>query len=242
MNPIPVFDLRRTIESVGDEVENRWRSLLRASSFIGGDEVGSFEASFARFLDSAACVGVANGTDALIVALRALHLRPGDEVIVPSFTFIATAGAVAIAGGTPVFADVEPDTLNLDWARAGERITDRTVGLIGVHLYGRPFAVDQARALAVDEDPAAAVDREPSPSGTGSGCSRTRPRPTARNGEAHGSATSAPWQPGASIRRRTWGALAMAAPSPATISTCWPGSGDWPIMVGCSITSTRRSA
>lgn len=148
MNQIPVFDLRRAIETIGEEVANRWQSLLMASSFVGGAEVDRFEKAFAEFVSAPECVGVANGTDALILAMRALDLQPGDEVIVPSFTFIATAAAVVLAGGTPVFADVEVETLNLDWARAADRVTDRTVGVIGVHLYGRPFAVDQARDLA----------------------------------------------------------------------------------------------
>lgn len=147
MKQIPVFDLRRAIEPIADEVERRWRSLLMAGAFVGGAEVDRFEQAFADFVASAGCVGVANGTDALVLALRALDLEPGDEVIVPSFTFIATAAAVVLAGGTPVFADVEADSLNLDWQRAADRITDRTVGLIGVHLYGRPFAVDQAQEL-----------------------------------------------------------------------------------------------
>ena len=123
-----------------------------AGAFVGGVEVDRFERNFSAFVAAAGCVGVANGTDALVLALRAMDLEPGDEVIVPSFTFIATAAAVVLARGTPVFADVEPDSLNLDWQRAAELITDRTVGLIGVHLYGRPFAVDQALDLVGRHD------------------------------------------------------------------------------------------
>jgi len=148
MTQIPVFDLQRAIEPIAGEVTKRWQSLLMASSFVGGAEVDRFEKAFADFVAAPDCVGVANGTDALILAMRALDLQPGDEVIVPSFTFIATAAAVVLAGGTPVFADVEAETLSLDWTRAADRVTDRTVGVIGVHLYGRPFAVDRAQALA----------------------------------------------------------------------------------------------
>jgi len=147
MTQIPFFDLQRAIESLAEEIESRWRSLLQESSFVGGPEVDRFEQAYASYVAAAECVGVANGTDAIVLALRALDLQPGDEVIVPSFTFIATAGAVVLAGGTPVFADVEADTLNLDWERAAERITPRTVGVVGVHLYGRPFAVDRAQRL-----------------------------------------------------------------------------------------------
>jgi len=147
LNRVPVFDLKRAIETLAEPVEGRWRSLLGDGAFVGGEEVDRFERSFASFLDSAGCVGVANGTDALMLALRALDLRPGDEVIVPSFTFIATAAAVVLVGGTPVFVDVEPATLNIDLEKIPDRVTDRTVGMIGVHLYGRPFDVDQALEL-----------------------------------------------------------------------------------------------
>ncbi len=144
---IPAFDLSRAVAEIAPEVERRWRRLLAATSFVGGEEVAAFEREFAAFLGAEGSVAVANGTDALELALRALDLAPGDEVIVPDFTFIATAAAVVLAGGRPVFADVEPTTLNLDVAGAAARVTDRTVGLVGVHLYGRPFDVAAARDL-----------------------------------------------------------------------------------------------
>jgi len=113
--------------------------------------VAAFEKGFARLLGLDAgpggVVGVANGTDALEVALRCLDLQPGDEVIVPAFTFIATAGSVSWMGGKPVFTDVEAATLNLDPEAAEARVTERTVGVIGVHLYGRPFDVERVRAM-----------------------------------------------------------------------------------------------
>lgn len=130
--------------------------------FIGGSEVDDFERDFAQFQGVAACVGVANGSDAIELAVRALDLRPGDEVIVPSFTFIATAAMVQLAGGVPVFCDVEPDTLNLDPVSVTEKIGERTVGVIGVHLYGRPFDVPgilelcEGRGLWLIEDAAQA--------------------------------------------------------------------------------------
>jgi dTDP-4-amino-4,6-dideoxygalactose transaminase len=93
---------------------------------------------------------VADGTDALVLALRALDVRPGDEVVVPAFSFVASASCVSLFGATPVFADVEPDTLNLDPASVAGRLTSRTVGVIGVHLYGHPFAVDELGALCRD--------------------------------------------------------------------------------------------
>jgi dTDP-4-amino-4,6-dideoxygalactose transaminase len=107
-------------------------------------------------------VAVANGTDALVVALRALGLRPGDEVIVPAFSFFATAECVVLAGGVPVFCDIDPETFNLDPDDCAARVSERTVGVVGVHLYGRPFdfgrlrEVVAARGLWLVEDAAQA--------------------------------------------------------------------------------------
>lgn len=144
---IPILDLQRARRRIAPQLEERWRRVLDESSFILGPEVREFERAFAEFLEVEACVAVANGTDALVLALRALDLRPGDEVIVPAFTFFATAEAVLLLGGKPVFADVDPGTLNLDPADAEARVTGRTVGILGVHLYGRPFDVDALLSL-----------------------------------------------------------------------------------------------
>ncbi len=135
---MPQFDLGRAVARIEGEVRERWQRLLAKTSFVGGDEVSAFERAFAAYLEAPEAVGVANGTDALVLALRALDLAPGDEVIVPAFTFIATAAAVRLAGGRPVFADVEEATLNLDARSAGGLVGARTAGVIGVHLYGRP--------------------------------------------------------------------------------------------------------
>lgn len=139
---IPPIDLSRAEARIADELTERWQRLRDDTAFVGGEEVASFERDFARFLEAGGVVAVANGTDALVVALRCLDLAPGDEVIVPALTFIATAGAVVLAGGRPVFADVEESTLNLDPEDVADRVTSRTVGVIGVHLYGRPFDVE----------------------------------------------------------------------------------------------------
>ena len=136
---IPQFDLKRSCARLAEPLAARWAEQVAAAAFVGGPEVARFEEGFAAYLGAGGCVGVANGTDALVVALRALDLEPGDEVIVPAFTFVATASAVALAGGVPVFAEVEPDTLNLDATDAAARVTPRTVGVIGVHLFGRPY-------------------------------------------------------------------------------------------------------
>ena len=139
MTPVPYFDLTRARRRIADELAERWARILDANAFVLGPEVRDFEAAFCEFLGAAAVVGVANGTDALVVALRALGVKPGDEVIVPAFSFFATAEAVVLVGATPVFADVEAATYNLDVADAASRIGPRTVGVVGVHLYGRPF-------------------------------------------------------------------------------------------------------
>jgi dTDP-4-amino-4,6-dideoxygalactose transaminase len=144
---IPILDLRRARQRIAPQLEERWQRILDDSSYILGPEVKAFEKDFADYLGVAACAALANGTDALVLALRALGLKPGDEVIVPAFTFFATAEAVVLLGGKPVFADVDPGTLNLDPLDASSRITERTVGILGVHLYGRPFDVDSLLAL-----------------------------------------------------------------------------------------------
>ncbi len=166
MARIPAFDLQRAARPLAERIDARWRALMADTAFVGGPEVEAFERAWARFLGTTECVGVANGTDALVLALRALELEPGDEVIVPSFTFVATAAAVVLVGGRPAFADVEAATLNLDPESLRARITGRTVGVIGVHLYGRPFAVDavaeicDARGLWLIEDAAQAHGAE----------------------------------------------------------------------------------
>lgn len=147
MMPVPYLDLSRARRRIAGRLAGRWQAILDANAFILGPEVGRFEAAFAAFLETQQTVGVANGTDALVLAVRALGAAPGDEVIVPAFSFFATAEAVVLAGATPVFADVLPETLNLDPAAVAERVTARTVGVIGVHLYGRPFDFEAIGAL-----------------------------------------------------------------------------------------------
>jgi dTDP-4-amino-4,6-dideoxygalactose transaminase len=144
---IPILDLKRARQRIASELEERWARILDENSYVLGPEVREFEKAFADFLELPASVAVGNGTDGLILALRALDLKPGDEVIVPAFSFFATAEAVLWLGGTPIFADVDSETLNLDPADAEARVTGRTVGIIGVHLYGRPFDVDAIQAL-----------------------------------------------------------------------------------------------
>jgi dTDP-4-amino-4,6-dideoxygalactose transaminase len=145
--PIPHFDLRPAAAEIAPQLLERWRDLLERTAFVGGPEVEAFEKAFAGYLGAPACVGVANGTDALVLALHALGLSPGDEVLVPAFTFFATAEAVVWAGGRPVPVDVEADTFNLDVADAEARAGARTVGVMAVHLYGQPCDLDRVGEL-----------------------------------------------------------------------------------------------
>ncbi|HET9766143.1 MAG TPA: DegT/DnrJ/EryC1/StrS family aminotransferase [Thermoanaerobaculia bacterium] len=144
---IPHFDLKPAAAELAPELLARWSDLLARTSFVGGAEVESFEKAFADYLGGPDCVAVANGTDALVVALHALGLRPGDEVLVPSLTFFATAEAVVWAGGVPGPVDVDAASFNVDVADAEARATSRTVGMIPVHLYGQPCDLDAALAL-----------------------------------------------------------------------------------------------
>ncbi|HEY0555894.1 MAG TPA: DegT/DnrJ/EryC1/StrS family aminotransferase, partial [Thermoanaerobaculia bacterium] len=163
---VPILDLGRVHRRIASQLNERWRRILDQSSFILGPEVKEFESAFAAFLGVEACVGLANGTDALLLGLRALGVKPGDEVIVPAFSFFATAEVVALLGAQVVFCDVDPVSLNLDPADVAARITERTVGVIGVHLYGRPFDVDallavcQRRGIWLFEDAAQAHGAE----------------------------------------------------------------------------------
>ena len=150
--PVPLFDLARAFARIEGELRGRWDRLLSTTAFVGGDEVSEFETAFARSQGVDSCVAVANGTDAITIALRALGVGPGDEVIVPAFTFIATAEAVTLVGATPVFADVDSASLNLDLEDARRRLSGRTVGIIGVHLYGNPFDIDAALALCRERE------------------------------------------------------------------------------------------
>ncbi|MGI5180568.1 DegT/DnrJ/EryC1/StrS family aminotransferase [Dactylosporangium sp. CA-152071] len=148
---------------VGDaEVEAAVR-VLRSGQLVQGSEVAVFEDEFAELVSGRHCVAVSSGTAALHLLLRANRIGPGDEVIVPSFTFGATAHAVVHAGATPVFADITPDTFTLDPASVAAAITDRTAAIIPVHLFGQPAdmphlnALASRHSLAVIEDAAQAV-------------------------------------------------------------------------------------
>lgn len=145
---IPILELATQYNTIGKELEEAVVRALRGSHYILGPEVQAFEGEFAAYNGAAHGIGVANGTDALHLAVRALDIKPGDEVICPSFTFMATAGAVSLAGATPVFADIDPKTYCLTAESVEKMITPRTRAVVVVHLYGNAAPMDELMALA----------------------------------------------------------------------------------------------
>jgi dTDP-4-amino-4,6-dideoxygalactose transaminase len=147
--PIPLVDVKAQYELLIPELEERFSAVLASGRFIFGPEVEAFEHEAAAFLGVPHAIGVANGTDALVLVLEALGIGAGDEVICPAFTFYATAEAIARVGATPVFADIDPATLNLDPEDVSTRITARTKAIMPVHLFGRPAALAELTALGL---------------------------------------------------------------------------------------------
>ncbi len=164
--PVPVSDTKRGYLALREEIDAAIRRVLDRSWFILGEEGTAFEAAFAAFLGVGHCVGVGNGTEAIALALRALDIGPSDEVIVPAMTAAFSALAVSQTGATPVFADVDPLTANLDPADAAARIGPRTKAILPVHLYGGAAdlgalaALAASRGLALVEDAAQAHGAE----------------------------------------------------------------------------------
>jgi dTDP-4-amino-4,6-dideoxygalactose transaminase len=146
---IPLVDTRAQYAPVLNEVLEALQGVLEGGEFILGPEVKAFEREAADYLGVPQTIGVANGTDAIVIVLDALGIGPGDEVICPAFTFYATAESIVRRGATPVFADVDPATMNLDPADAAERITPRTKAIMPVHLFGRPAPLDELAELGV---------------------------------------------------------------------------------------------
>lgn len=160
---VPLLDLKRQYKQIGDQLEKNVLSVLRSGNYILGDWVHRLETSVADICGTRHGVAVANGTDALILALWALNIGPDDEVITPAFTFAATAEAIALRGAKVVFVDVDPITFNMDPAKLEAAVTDRTAAIIPVHLYGQPadmgpiMHVARKHNLRVIEDNAQAI-------------------------------------------------------------------------------------
>jgi dTDP-4-amino-4,6-dideoxygalactose transaminase len=146
---IPLVDLSVQHAAVAEEVARGWQEVLATTAFIGGPQVAGFENEYAAFAGTRHCVGVANGTDAIEVALRALGVGPGDECILPVNSFIATAEAVCRTGAAPVLVDcADDDTYLIDTAAVEAAVTTRTRAIIPVHLYGQAAAVERLLPLA----------------------------------------------------------------------------------------------
>lgn len=145
---IPLVDLKAQYRSIQTELDAAMQAVLDRTAFIGGEDLQQFEAEFAAYCGSKSCVGVGNGTDALYLALRALGIGSGDEVITVAHTFIATAEAISQTGARPVFVDIREDTMLIDPDAVEAAITPRTRAIIPVHLYGQPCDMDRLLEIA----------------------------------------------------------------------------------------------
>jgi dTDP-4-amino-4,6-dideoxygalactose transaminase len=149
---VPLMDLRGQWAELMPRAKQAVLDVIDSGRFILGPQVAAFERESAERLGVAHAIGVANGTDAIVLALRALGVEPGEEVICPAYTFYATAEAVAAAGAVPVFADIDPETYCLDAAAVEAAVTPRTRAVIAVHLFGHPADVDALRAVCARHD------------------------------------------------------------------------------------------
>lgn len=147
--PVPLFDTKTPVAPLRAEIDARIASVLDGGAFILGPEVDAFERELADYLGATHVVSVANGTDALTIALQALGVGPGDEVVVPSFTFYASAEAIPPTGAAPVFCDVDRDTMNVTSETVKAALTPRTKAVVAVDLFGNPADVAAIEALGV---------------------------------------------------------------------------------------------
>src|SRR5215510_12103147 len=161
---VPLLDLPAQYATIRAEVRAAIERVCESQRFILGPEVTALEEELAAFCAVRDAVGVSSGTDALLMALMAVNIGPGDEVITTPYSFFATAGVVARLGARPVFADIDPATFNLDPAAVADRITGRTKAIVPVHLFGRCVELDpvleigRERGIAVIEDAPLAAD------------------------------------------------------------------------------------
>lgn len=166
MNNVPPLDLSRQYAQIGDEMAAAVQKVLASGAYIGGPAVKTFEQEFANYIGVSDCVGCNSGTDALILALRALKIGPGDEVITTPFTFFASAETISAVGATPVFVDIDAATFNMDLDRLEAAITAKTKAIMPVHIFGQPMDMTRLmdianqHNLAVIEDCAQSVGAE----------------------------------------------------------------------------------
>lgn len=145
---VPFVDLRAQYQALAGELQQAISAVLDRGDFILGEEVGLFEEEFAAYCEAAYAVGIDSGTAALELALRSFGIGPGDEVITSANTFIATVSAIADTGARPVLVDIDPETYNIDGSQIEGAITERTKGVIPVHLYGHPADMDPILQIA----------------------------------------------------------------------------------------------
>ncbi|WP_421658212.1 DegT/DnrJ/EryC1/StrS family aminotransferase [Leptothermofonsia sp. ETS-13] len=166
MKKIPPFDLTEQYQVIGKEINASVAEVLASGHYIGGSHVEAFEQQFASYVGTTQCIACNSGTDALYLALRALNIGPGDEVITTPFTFVATAETISAVGAKPVFVDIDRQTFNLDLEQVEASITKGTRAILPVHLFGLPvnmsrlMAIAQAHHLFVIEDCAQATGAE----------------------------------------------------------------------------------
>lgn len=145
---VNILDLQRQYQEIQEEVEKAVCEQMRTGMYIGGKAVSDFEANFAKYIGVKYAISVNSGTDALVIALKALGLKSGDEVITTPFTFFATAESIAMVGAVPVFVDILEDTYNIDPEKIEEKITDRTKAILPVHIFGQPVEFDRIKEIA----------------------------------------------------------------------------------------------
>jgi dTDP-4-amino-4,6-dideoxygalactose transaminase len=149
---IPLVDLRAQYRAIQADIDAAIADVIGRAAFIRSSDVEQFEQEFALYCEAESCVGVGNGTDAVYLALRALGVEPGDEVITVANTFIATTEAISQVGAQPVFVDIRRDTMLLDPDRLAQAVTPRTKAIIPVHLYGQPCEMDTILSIARQND------------------------------------------------------------------------------------------
>ena len=149
---IPFIDLKLQYNFIKHEIQPAIEDILENTAFIKGKEVERFENDFAALLGVKHCIGVGNGTDALVISLKALGIGPGDEVIVPANSFIATSEAVTVVGAHPIFVDNDRESYNIDIEKIEAVITSNTKAIIPVHLYGRMAPMEKILEIALRYD------------------------------------------------------------------------------------------
>jgi dTDP-4-amino-4,6-dideoxygalactose transaminase len=145
---VPFVDLKAQYQSIKEEMDTAIQNVINDAAFIKGKYLAAFEENFAKFVGVPYCVGVGNGTDAIYIALKALGIKEGDEVITAANTFIATSESITLAGARVVFVDCHPDTYNIDADKIEAKITDKTKAIVPVHLFGHPADMDPIMEIA----------------------------------------------------------------------------------------------